>query len=489
MLLYRRWGGILLNHNDRAYIHNFIPYGVAAAVISLCGGINTALPSNVVADWGLKESMVTWFALAYSLGAAVAAPIMGKLVDIIGRRTTLLIGLGLFTAAPLLTALTPSGAVLLLMLFRFLAGIGASAIAPVVMAYIMTEFPQEKLGQGFMLYMMLSCGMVIFGPAIGGIILARAGWRPALYVCVALAAAAWGIGVFMIKKQTQRRQTSQPFDYAGAALVVVFFSMLLAIPTFGQNNGWWAAPTLICIGIGLFSLICLVLAERKAQNPILNGRFMARKQFILPVTVLFLSQGLLQSCMTNIITFAIITTGDRTLSGIATSVMYVGMTLGTVVLGPLADKKEPRSVAAFALIFVAAGAACQLLFTSATSLLLMCVSMFLIGLGLGGNGTIFLKIVLSGLAPKVAGSGSGTYNVFRDMSAPFGVALFVPLFAARLAAGTQTLMASGMAEGAAKAQAAVGALRSTAVVQVIFVISGIVVCMLLPKIYGQKKSA
>lgn len=113
MLLYRRWGGILLNHNDRTYIHNFIPYGVAAAVISLCGGINTALPSNVVADWGLKESMVTWFALAYSLGAAVAAPIMGKLVDIIGRRTTLLIGLGLFTAAPLLTALTPSGAVLI----------------------------------------------------------------------------------------------------------------------------------------------------------------------------------------------------------------------------------------------------------------------------------------------------------------------------------------------------------------------------------------
>ena len=26
MLLYRRWGGILLNHNDRTYIHNFIPY-------------------------------------------------------------------------------------------------------------------------------------------------------------------------------------------------------------------------------------------------------------------------------------------------------------------------------------------------------------------------------------------------------------------------------------------------------------------------------
>ena len=222
---------------------------------------------------------------------------------------------------------------------------------------------------------------------------------------------------------------------------------------------------------------------------LLNGKFMARKQFILPVTALFLSQGLLQSCMTNIITFAIVTTGDRTLSGIATSVMYIGMTLGTVVIGPLSDKKEPRTVAAAALLFVAAGAACQMLFTATTGLLLMCISMFLIGLGLGGNGTIFLKIVLSGLDAKAAGSGSGTYNVFRDMSAPFGVALFVPMFSAGLAAGTKTLIVSGIAENEARAQAAVDALHSTALVQVIIVFVGIAVCLFLPKIYQQKKSA
>lgn len=478
-----------MSRNDRSYLNNFIPYGIAAAVLSLCGGITAAVPPNIVADWSLPETMVTWLALAYSLGAAVAAPIMGKLSDIIGRRATLLLGLAFFTVGPLLSALTPTGAVLLLILFRFLAGVGASAIAPVVMAYIMTEFPQEKLGQGFMLYMVLSCGMVIFGPTVGGIILSRAGWRSILYICVVLAAAAWGTCFFLVKKQPKRQEISQPFDYAGAVLVILFFSMLLSIPTFGQNNGWMAAPTLICVGIGLLSLIGLVIAERKAKSPILNGKFMARKQFILPVTALFLSQGLLQSCMTNIITFAIVTTGDRTLSGIATSVMYVGMTLGTVVIGPLADKKEPRIVAAAALVFVAAGAACQLLFTSATSLLLMCISMFLIGLGLGGNGTIFLKVALSGLEPKAAGSGSGTYNVFRDMSAPFGVALFVPMFSAGLASGAQSLVAAGMAEAEAKAQAAVNALHSTAWVQVFFVIASIVVCLLLPRIYKQKKSA
>jgi MFS family permease len=475
-----------LEHHSN-YRKGFLPYAVAAAVLSLCGGLAAAVPPNIVVDWGLEETMVTWLSMGYSLGAAVAAPIMGKLSDLLGRRTTLLLGLAMFAVGSFMVAITPVGAVLWLLFFRFFTGVGGSAIAPVVMAYIMTDFPKEKLGQGFMLYMVLSCGMVIFGPAVGGILLSRAGWRIVIFVCMALAAVAWIICLLLVKKHALQRRENTKFDYVGAVFVVIFFSMLLAIPTFGQSNGWRAVSTVISIGIGILSLILLILTERKAQNPILNGKFMARKQFVLPVVVLFLSQGLLQSCMTNIITFSIVTTGDRTLSGIATSIMYVGMALGTVIISPLADKKEPRTIAALALVFVAAGAALQMLFTVSTSLLLMCASMFLIGLGLGGNGTIFLKVVLSGLPPETAGSGSGTYNVFRDMSAPFGVALFVPMFSTGLASGTKQLITAGVAEAEAKARAAVTALHSTAIVQVLCIAACIAVCLLLPKIYQQKK--
>ena len=52
----------------------------------------------------------------------------------------------------------------------------------------------------------------------------------------------------------------------------------------------------------------------------------------------------------------------------------------------------------------------------------------ILGFGLGGNGTIFMKVVLSGLTPQEAGAGTGTYGLFRDLAAPFGVAVFVPLF-------------------------------------------------------------
>ena len=434
------------------------------------------------------SQFLTFVTLAYSLGAAALAPIMGKLGDVLGRRTTLLVAMGLYTLGHLISAILPDGSIYMLLLCRFMVGVGAAGIAPVVMAYIMMEFPPEKMGQGFTIYMLIACGMVIFGPTLGGFVLDIVGWRMVMWIDVAMCAASLLAVFLLIKKDNGPKKTLEGFDYMGAVCVLLFFSMVLCIPTFGQQSGWFGTPTLVCYAVAIISGIALVASEKKAQNPIINGKFMARKQFILPVIVLFLSQGLLQSCMTNIIYFSIIATGDRKLSGFATSIMYLGMAIGTIVLGPQADKKEPKNVAALALVFVAAGAALQMLFSATTGLFLMSASMFLIGLGLGGNGTIFMKVVLSGCSPELAGSGSGTYNVFRDMSAPFGVAMFVPMFQGGLAAKTGEFMAGGMDQGAATVAAAVESLHSVALIQVACVIAGIVVCLMLPKIYENKEA-
>lgn len=462
---------------NESYMKGFIPYAIAAGILSLCGGFTAAVPGNIVAEWDMASSL-TFITLAYSLGAAALAPIMGKLGDVIGRRTTLLVALGLYTLGQLLIAVCPAGSLILMLLFRFMVGVGAAGVAPIVIAYIMTEFPPEKMGKGFSIYMFISCGMVIFGPTLGGIVMAKIGWRPVMWICTVLCVITFVIVMAMVKKDNGPKKTLEGFDWGGAAFVLIFFSMVLAIPTFGQQNGWGSTVTLGCIGVAVVSLIILVALEKKAASPILSGAFMSRKEFILPVIVLFLSQGLLQSCMTNVIMFSIFTTGDRTLSGIATSVMYIGMSLGTILIGPMADKKEPRVVAALALVFVVIGAGLQMLFTETTGLVLMCASLFFIGLGLGGNGTIFMKVALSGCAPEVANSGAGSYNVFRDMSAPFGVALFVPMFTAKATVAVGTGDLAGV----------VSAMHSTAMIQIVCVVIGIVVCMMLPKIYDNKEA-
>jgi hypothetical protein len=143
-------------------------------------------------------------------------------------------------------------------------------------------------------------------------------------------------------------------------------------------------------------------------------------------------------------------------------------------------------VAAGALVLVAVGAALQMTFTENTGLLMLCAALFFIGLGLGGNGTIFLKVVLSGLPPELAGSGSGTYNVFRDLAPPLGVAVFVPMFTGALNRGIEAGVAQGQAESVAAAAAAVSALHGTALLQTVSVALGVGVCLFLPRIYVQR---
>ena len=100
-------------------------------------------------------------------------------------------------------------------------------------------------------------------------------------------------------------------------------------------------------------------------------------------------------------------------------------------------------------------------------------SLGILGFGLGGNGTIFMKVVLSGLTPQEAGAGTGTYGLFRDLAAPFGVAVFVPLFTNQIS--------DSIAAGKAEAAAAVSSIHYLAIAEILCVALGIVAVLFLPR--------
>ena len=201
---------------------------------------------------------------------------------------------------------------------------------------------------------------------------------------------------------------------------------------------------------------------------------MGRSVFLFSVLALFLTQGLMQANMTGTIVFVNYTQPDNTaISGYAISVMYVGMSAGAVLLGPLADRFDPKRILVGSFLLTGIGCGILLLFTQATSVLLLMASLGVLGFGLGGNGTIFMKVVLSGLTPQEAGAGTGTYGLFRDLAAPFGVAVFVPLFTNQIT----DRIAAGMAEPSA----AVASVHFLAIAEILCVAVGIIAVLFLPK--------
>ena len=458
---------------NNAYQRGFIPYALAAFLIGLVGGFSAVLGPAFVQDIGIAYNNTTWTALAQAMSTAACAPILGKIGDVIGRRTTLLLGIAIFTLGNVLTALANS--LVFMMVARFVVGIGTAAMAPVIMAYIVTQFPQDQVARGFSLYMLISSASVIFGPTLGGLIIAAFSWRTMVWVCVAICAATFAACLVTSEKAETHGKKLQNFDGLGAGLVVLFFSLLLCIPSFGQNFGWNSKAFQGVLIAAAISLAGLIAAEKRAAHPVLPGSFMKRGAFILSVMALFLTQGLMQANMTNTIVFVNYTQPDNSMvSGYAISVMYLGMSLGAVILGPLADRFEPKSVLTGSLLLTGVGCGLLFFFTAATSVLLLMASLGLLGFGLGGNGTIFMKVALSGLPLQEAGAGTGTYGLFRDLAAPFGVAVFVPLFTNQIT----SLIAGGTAE----ADAAIRSIHSLAIAEMLCIAGGIVAVLFLPKI-------
>ncbi len=463
---------------QKPYLKGFAAYALAAFLIGLVGGFASLFSPAFMDELNLPYNNTTWTALAMAMSTAAFAPILGKLGDMTGRRLTLLIGIAVFILGNVLTAIADSLAFMLVA--RFIVGMGSAAVAPVVISYIITEFPPDKIAKGFAFYMFISGVSVIFGPSLGGWIIKYYGWRKMMWLCVAISAVVFVICTLIKDKKTSARKKTDDFDSIGAVFILVFFSLLLCVPSFGQNFGWRSGKFLFVIVAAFVSGIGLYVAEKKAVNPILKGNFIKRKAFILSVLILFLTQGLMQANMTNLIVFVNYTQPQNAvISGYAISIMYIGISLGAVILGPLADRYEPKKVLIGSLAVTGVGCAAMLLFSENTSVVLLGLSLGLLGFGLGGNGTILMKVVLSGLSAETSGAGTGTYGLFRDLAAPFGVVVFVPMFTNRV---------SGLINGGAtEIAAAVDSVKLLSAVETGCVAIGIIAVLFLPRIYKDKK--
>ena len=90
-----------------------------------------------------------------------------------------------------------------------------------------------------------------------------------------------------------------------------------------------------------------------------------------------------------------------------------------------------------------------------------------------------MRVVLSEIPTKKAGAATGTYGLFRDLAAPFGVAIFVPLFTNRVTAN--------VALGIDEISAAVSSIKLLALTEIICVAAGLVAVILLPQIHTRKE--
>lgn len=187
-------------------------------------GFSLIIPSIpfVVSEWGGSSLALGIVFTAYSLAQALAAPLLGKLSDRIGRRPLLLLALIGSTLALLLAATSTS--LPMLILSRVIGGLsgGSIAIAMAMLSDMSDKQNRTKLmGMGG-----ASIGMAFtFGPAIGAL-LSPFGFTITCLVGAAICALNFVFAYFMLEHHPKKPKDAAPINEPMATSKPVFFSIL-----------------------------------------------------------------------------------------------------------------------------------------------------------------------------------------------------------------------------------------------------------------------
>src|SRR5215469_14659172 len=158
--------------------------------------VNVALPS-IQRDLHFSQGNLTWVVNAFLVTFGSFLLLAGRLGDLLGRRRVFLAGLVVFTVASFLCGAAPSQGFLIAA--RFVQGIGAAMQASVILAIIVTEFPQPgERARAMSAYVFTAVAGGSLGLLAGGALTEALSWHWMFFVNLPIGLAAMAAGRILI---------------------------------------------------------------------------------------------------------------------------------------------------------------------------------------------------------------------------------------------------------------------------------------------------
>ncbi len=222
-------------------------------------------------DLGLSETGVQWIINGYLLSLAALFAFGGRLADIAGHRTMVILGVIIFATASALCGATPTGsaAETWLIVFRVIQGAGAAIMFPAALAIVIDAFPIETRGKALAAFFGITGGLTAVGPLAGGY-LTEITWRAIFWVNIPVAL----IALFLTwRAQPSNEKRPAPMDYRGLVLTAGGMGLSVLALQQSTNWGWDSAATILCLAAGLILIGLFIRHSLNDENPLLRVRF------------------------------------------------------------------------------------------------------------------------------------------------------------------------------------------------------------------------
>ncbi|KAL9087490.1 MAG: hypothetical protein Q9165_006601 [Trypethelium subeluteriae] len=255
------------------------------------GGLDSTIVATLVSPISTEFhsfTLVSWLASGFLIANAALQPLSGKLTDIYGRRTGLVLSNIFFGVGTLLCGIAEEEWVIIL--GRIIAGIGGGGINAITTFVASDLVPTRQRGvyQGI--------GNICYGVGsglggvFGGSMNDRWGWRSAFHFQLPFIAISTILVAFTVRvpvKETDKSRIKRVDFLGGITLVIALVSLLLGLNSGGNIVPWTHPLVLTTLPLSVILLCVFVYVEDQvAAEPIIPVR-------------LVISRTVLSACLAN----------------------------------------------------------------------------------------------------------------------------------------------------------------------------------------------
>lgn len=388
----------------------------------------------------------TWIAAAPSLVLCVLSIFLGDMSDILGRRWFLLAGMASGVVGMLLGGLATS--VNMIIAGQVLNGIGLTLgflSTPLLAEMVPKRWRGPIISGGTLLAGLVGIGgqlsqAAFMKYAIGGL---HKGWRIGFYI-----GAVWFfLALFMTtifyhpgpRPNPEGRSVPallSKIDWLGVFLGTAgLLLFLLGLQYGGNPYPWTSARVLAMMIIGLLAIFALVVWECKGVKEGLFPRALfEHRNFGIGLVlnfiegmVIFSSQAFTTQILANFVT------EDLVLTGVYNVPSNVSTAIGAVIAGAVAIKtKESKWVALCGVLCLGSGACMLAIMRPGINLAAWFVPTILMGLGIGGLGTIIPVITTLCTPNRYIATAVSIGTSLRGLGGSVGLVIFTQIFTSKI---------------------------------------------------------
>jgi MFS family permease len=379
--------------------------------------VSTAMPQIVAQLGGLE--LYSWVFAAFLLTQTATTVVFGKLSDLKGRKTVMLMGIAIFLTGSLLCGFAwsmPS-----LIVFRLIQGVGAGAVQPVAMTIVGDLYSVHERGkvQGWLASVWALSAII--GPLVGGLIIQYWSWAWIFWLNLPIGlVASAGYLAFLHEK---RSEAGGRIDHVSAGVFTIAIAAIMADLT-ALSSASRVEISVVTL-IAVLAVVAFVAQERRSPEPMISLGLWGRRP-IAAVNAASLFSGMVMIGLTTFLPVFVQGAMQRPplIAGFALSAMVLGWPIGATVSPRLWRRFGVRPVLRAGAALVPIGALVFVLLRAETPPYVAGVGSAIVGFGMGLSSSASIVLIQEIVEWSERGSVTASYLFARSLGSTFGATVF-----------------------------------------------------------------